>query len=318
MRRFFVLITFLVILHSCTNDKKEKIAISNIDIKMNVERFEEKFYTSNEASLPFLKNEFPFLFPEQTPDSIWHQRIKSEDEQTLFSKSQAIFGDFKNEIAQIEQSFKYFKYYYPTFKEPKIITLITDLDYESNIIYSGEFLFISLDMYLGESDEVYNSFPTYLSQNFKKERIVVDIAEKLSESIQKTRNRQFIDVLVNKGKQLYLMNAILPEVSEELLIGYSMDKLNWAIINEEEVWRYFIENKLLYSTDGNLQKRFIGNGPFSKFYMDIEKDSPGRIGVWIGWRIVKAYMKNNSVTLQEMMETDASEIFKLSKYKPKK
>jgi hypothetical protein len=157
-----------------------------------------------------------------------------------------------------------------------------------------------------------------LSQNFKKERIVVDIAEKLSESIQKTRNRQFIDVLVNKGKQLYLMNAILPEVSEELLIGYSMDKLNWAIINEEEVWRYFIENKLLYSTDGNLQKRFIGNGPFSKFYMDIEKDSPGRIGVWIGWRIVKAYMKNNSVTLQEMMETDASEIFKLSKYKPKK
>jgi gliding motility-associated lipoprotein GldB len=318
MRRFFVLIAFLVILLGCTHNNKEKIDISAIDVNVDVERFEEKFYTSNEVTLTLLKQEFPFLFPEQTPDSIWLQRIMSEDEKKLFNKSQTIFADFNNEINEIKQLFKYYKYYYPTFNEPKIITLINNLDYESKVIYTGEFLFISLDMYLGSNDEVYESFPSYLSNNFKKERIVVDIAEKLSGSIQKTRNRQFIDIMINKGKQLYLMNAILPEISDELLMGYTKDKMVWAVANEEEVWRYFIDNKLLYSTDSNLQKRFIANGPFSKFYMDIEKDSPGRIGVWMGWQIVKAYMKNNSVTLQQMMEVDADEIFKKSKYKPKK
>jgi hypothetical protein len=32
--------------------------------------------------------------------------------------------------------------------------------------------------------------------------------------------------------------------------------------------------------------------PFSKFYLEIDNDSPGRIGAWIGWQMVRSYMKN--------------------------
>ena len=82
--------------------------------------------------------------------------------------------------------------------------------------------------------------------------------------------------------------------------------------------KYFIENRLLYSTDSKLYARFVANAPFSKFYIDIDKDSPGRIGVWLGWQIVRSYMNNNSVNLQQLLQTNAEEIFKKSKYKPKK
>ena len=59
--------------------------------------------------------------------------------------------------------------------------------------------------------------------------------------------------------------------------------------------------------------------PFSKFYLEeIDKEAPDRIGQFIGWRIVSSYMENNSVSLQQMLLTDAETIFNTSKYKPKK
>ena len=35
---------------------------------------------------------------------------------------------------------------------------------------------------------------------------------------------------------------------------------------------------------------FFDASPFSKFYLEIDNQSPGRIGRWIGWQIVRSYM----------------------------
>jgi uncharacterized protein YjaZ len=67
-----------------------------------------------------------------------------------------------------------------------------------------------------------------------------------------------------------------------------------------------------------LQNRFINLAPFSKFYLEIDNESPGRIGTWIGWQIVRSFMTNNEVSLQQMLKMDAKELFDKSKYKPKK
>jgi uncharacterized protein YjaZ len=58
--------------------------------------------------------------------------------------------------------------------------------------------------------------------------------------------------------------------------------------------------------------------PFSKFYLEIDNESPGRVGQWIGWQIVRSFMQNNKVSMQEMIKMDAKELFEKSKYKPKK
>jgi uncharacterized protein YjaZ len=84
------------------------------------------------------------------------------------------------------------------------------------------------------------------------------------------------------------------------------------------MWRYFLEDQLLYSTDSKLANRFINPAPFSKFYLEIDNESPGRVGAWIGWQIVRSYMKNNEVSLKQLLVMDATEIFNNSKYKPKK
>ncbi len=83
------------------------------------------------------------------------------------------------------------------------------------------------------------------------------------------------------------------------------------------IWSYFVDKELLYSTDNSLNTRFIDLAPFSKFYLDIDNKSPGSVGSWLGWQIVRSFMKyNKDVSLTELMKMDNETIFKKSKYKP--
>jgi gliding motility-associated lipoprotein GldB len=292
------------------------VDVSNIKVNVVVERFEQQFYTANEETLPNIEQKYPYLFPIKE-DSIWVNKIKNEQE--LFQKSQKIFKDFKSEKAQIETLFKHVKYYYPKFKSPKIITLITNLDYESKVIYADSLLFISLDMYLGSKDKIYHDFPEYLKQNYNKKQLVVDVAKAISDKYyHPILERVFLNNCINEGKKKYLLDAFLPNIPDYNKMGYTKDQLAWAQANELPIWTYFIENELLFSTNSDLYKRFIADAPFSKFYLNIDTESPGRLGSWMGWQIVRSYMENNNVTLQQLLQTKAEEIFKKSKYKPHK
>ncbi len=146
-----------------------------------------------------------------------------------------------------------------------------------------------------------------------------DVATSYSRQlISKPRQRNFLAQMMYFGKELYLKDVWLPDYSDAEKIGYTEAEMTWATENEVDMWRYFIENELLYSTDAKLPGRFINPAPFSKFYLEIDNESPGMIGRYIGWQIVRSYMKNNNVTVPQLMIKTPEEIFKNSKYKPEK
>ncbi len=99
---------------------------------------------------------------------------------------------------------------------------------------------------------------------------------------------------------------------------YLPEELEWAETNEEQIWRYFVERELLYSSDTDLQTRFLYPAPFSKFFLELDAEAPPRVGQYIGWQIVRQYMEKNNVSVEEMIKEDAESIFKQSKYKPRK
>ena len=124
--------------------------------------------------------------------------------------------------------------------------------------------------------------------------------------------------MIYEGKLLYMEDMLLPEHSDAEKIGYSPEQLQWCIENESYMWMYFIEGELLYNSDQKLVTRFIAPAPFSKFYLEIDNETPGRVGRWLGWQIVRSFMLNNEVPLQKMLMMDAREVFEKSRYKPKK
>ena len=318
MKKLLSLFTIFVVLSSC--DKKNKIEkeIDAIPVTLKVERFDKIFYESPVENLQNVKNRYPYFFPAQTPDSVWVNKIKNPLYRELYSEVQKKYNNFEKVNSDLESLFQHIKYYFPNTKTPKVITLISEMDYQNKAIYTDSLVLISLDLYLGKNHKFYE-FPEYLKQNFEQNQIMPDIVTSFSVTkIPFGNTRNLLSQMVYAGKQLYLKDVLLPQISDAEKIGYSPEQLTWCQENESYMWRYFMQEQLLYSTDSKLATRFINTAPFSKFYLEIDNESPGRVGTWIGWQIVRSFMNNNDVNLQQLLQMDPIEIFQNSKYKPKK
>ncbi|MGJ8762309.1 MAG: gliding motility lipoprotein GldB [Polaribacter sp.] len=319
MRFYFMILMVLCVFFSCSDKKNTQIDVSTVNIDFTTKRYEVDFYNSTVNTLPALKNKYPYLFPKSFSDSLAILKIADKDEQELFLETQKLYADISPLESQLTSLFKHVKYYNTNFKAPDVVTMISNIDYNSRVIYADSLLFISLDVYLGKTHRFYADYPKYIKENNTKENIVVDVANSMIEKqFVALPNRSFLSKMIHEGKKLYALDLYLPTISDQFKIGYSSEKLDWAIDNEENIWKYFVERKLLFSTETALNKRFLDNAPFSKFYLQNDNDSPGRIGAWLGWQIVKSFMQNNDVSLQELLIIDFEELFQKSNYKPKK
>jgi gliding motility-associated lipoprotein GldB len=260
------------------------------------------------------------MFSEKYPDAFWLGKIADTLQIQLFKEVDKNFAHFEDLEVEIEDLFNHLKYYFPEFKVPRIITVTNDVDYRNKVIVTDTIAIIALDAYLGSEHEFYGAIPKYQRAGLKKEQIVVDLANAYSEKfIFQPKRKSLLDEMVYFGKQLYFKDAVIPFKTEAERIGYSKSELDWAIANEAYIWRYFVERELLYSTDSKLPSRFINPAPFTKFYLEeVDAESPGRLGQYMGWQIVRAYMNNNDVSLKELITADTEEIFNKSKFKPRK
>lgn len=319
MRFFFTVLMVLCLFFSCSDKNNPTIDVSEIKVNFSVKRYDVDFYKATKETLPKVKDKYPYLFPKVFTDSLSLTKINDKQEQELFKETQKIYKDFSEVEKQLLSLFKHVKYYNPKFKAPNTITMLSNIDYESRVIYADSILLVSLDVYLGKNHPFYADYPKYIKDNNTKEHIIVDVANAIiNKQISQSPKRRFIDKMIHEGKKMYLLDIYLPKVSAQEKIGFSEDKFNWAQANEEQVWMYFIDKKLLFSTDTKLNQRFLDTAPFSKFYMEQDNLSPGKIGVFMGWQLVNSYMQHNDVSLQELLKTDEDIIFKKSKYKPKR
>ena len=217
--------------------------------------------------------------------------------------------------------FKFFKRHkelIDKFTTPKVITVNTDIDYRNKVILADSLLLIGLDNYLGPNHKFYDGIPEYIKEDFTIPGIFSDVAEKFAFSnIPRIEFYTFLDKIIYYGKVLYYKDFTL-DIEDRYKIGYSKVKMKWAKENEYFVWTYFIENNILFNPDNNLESRFINDSPFSRFYLEIDNESSEMIGKYIGWQIVKSYMKNNDTSLKNMLNKSPIDIYNNSKYKPQK
>lgn len=317
-KKYFTIVLLVVLMVSCDKKSKVEKAVEAIPVALKVDRFDQAFFEAKPSELANLKAEYPFFFPEGTPDAVWIDKMQNKDWRALYAEVQKKFPDFNKQTAEIEDLFKHFKYYFPETVMPKIYTVIAEMDYHNKAIYADDKLIIALELYLGKSHQFY-TFPEYLKQNFEERQMMPDIVSSFAvRKIPPPTEKTLLANMIYYGKELYMKDIMLPDYTDAEKMGYTPEQITWSQENESYIWRYFIEEDLLFSTDAKLENRFVNMAPFSKFYLEIDNESPGRIGQWIGWQIVRSFMENNEVSLQEMLKMDAKQIFERSKYKPKK
>jgi hypothetical protein len=217
------------------------------------------------------------------------------------------------------EAFRYLKYYFPEITIPRVYSYISGLYYEAPVEYFDSVLIISLDLYLGEDFVPYRSIglPKYATRRMNAGHILPDCMKQIGISLmpENLPERTLLDHMILHGKLLYFLDLVLPGYPDSAKIGFSEDELAWCRENDSKIWSLFLENELLYSTDTFVINKFIQDGPFTT---GLPEESPAMIGRWIGWKIIRTFIKvRDEVSVKDLFTmSDSQLILTQSRYKP--
>jgi hypothetical protein len=334
--KFFGLAFFCLILLSC-NQKNPAPDVSNIQIDVQLKRFDKDLFsidTNNvEASLSALQQQYGSFLNDYLynimvlapqPDSVT-KKIKMflRDYNYVYNTAEKKFGSFNNEFNEIKKGLQYAKYYFPEYKTPaSIITFIGPVEGYANVLTQSG-LAVGLQLYLGKDFPVYRSefitevYPDYQQRRFEPAYIAVNCMKNIVSDIYPEKNGSdpLVYQMIDAGKRLYLLDHFLPQLNDTLKTGYTKKQLGGCYDNEVDIWNYFVQNNLLFVTDPIQVRDYMQDGPNTQVF---GKESPGFIGQFIGWQIVKKWMNaHENVTLPQLLSTPEKEIYNEAKYKPR-
>lgn len=335
--RYVICLMLLAGLWSC-NGKSSHPDVSHIPVNLKTERFEKSLFAMDTVDIFKGIDDLNQQHPSFT--NIYFARILNADPRWgadttrtyiasfinfykhVYDSAMKVFPDFTMQEKQLKKSIQYIKHYFPEYKVPeKVITYIGPLDGYGDILDEDAFL-IGLHHHLGSDFSLYESmimletYPRYISQRFTPKTIVVNCMKNVLDDLypEQLEDKSLIVQMVEKGKKLFVLQKLMPDTPEYLLIGYTEKQMEECYENEKMIWAMFTQNNYLQSTDFNINKNYVGESPRT---MELGEASPGNIGSFAGWQIVKKYMdKKKEVTLKELMTTSAETIYTVSKYKP--
>lgn len=238
----------------------------------------------------------------------------------IYQDTQKQYPDLDNVTKQLKEGFKRYLTHFPNDTVPEVVTMISGLDFSIPSVWGYDnTLFLNLDMYLGHDYKKYAAagMPKFISARCEQKYIATDCFTKVMayRHLPDKTPVSALDHMIAEGKKLYFTQVMFPQVPDHDIIGYSAEKLAWIEKNEGQVWQYLMEKNMIYSKDEDVVRQLVGETPFTRVFGN---DSPGRIGAYIGWQIIRSYMSQHpETTLQEiMMRTDAQKILAESHYKP--
>ena len=218
--------------------------------------------------------------------------------------------------SSLNKAFTRIAYLYPETEIPTLYLFVSG--FQTSIFFADELIGIGADMYLGSDYEYYNRVVyEYQKQTMRKECIPVDVVSAyLFRTLPYTSTKsRLLDQMLYRGKIMYLAAQIFDELPPYEVMGWTKEQWNWCVRNEQAIWHLVMDKRDLFKTESLVLTGYLNDGPFTS---EISQDAPGRLGIWLGWRIAESYMEHNeNVSLQELMaEGDAQKILEQSYYKP--
>lgn len=332
---FALLLVTAACFFSCMRNKNPDV--SAIEANVSLRHFEKDLFGSKDLltldDINDLRKKYPGFFdlychrmirlPEMGDSVLLLQLndfIEDKDVRAIYAKTDSVFSekDYENLEDALTEFAKHLKYYFVAKPVPQFITYISAFNY--NIVATDSALAIGLDKYLGSDCPFYPSldYPQYMYRKFSKEYIVNDCIKGWYESEYDPEvvKKELLSQMIYYGRLMYFTQMMAPTVNDTIVTGYTSEQLRWCRQNESNIWAFFIERNLLYETSEKEIMKYIGEGGTTQ---GMPKESPGQTGCYIGWQIVKAYMRNNEIPLIKLLdETDAQKILDASGYKPGK
>lgn len=289
------------------------IALDTADIDGSLVKLAESY----PDFYPLFMSNILMLHPEDSINNA--QQIKTFLSDSVFMEvNQKVIEETTNLTdtkADLSLAFNYLKHYFPDKDLFEIYLFISG--FNQHFLLTDSIIAVGSDLYLGAEYEIYNAIThEYLMPNMRKEMLASDIIQHLLAEFFPYQGKAYVlGNMLYEGKLLFLKEIIMPKSSAAMLIGYSHEDLQWCKQYEKAIWSTVVEEKHLFSTSRLLINQFVHPAPFTS---PVSTESPGRLGSWIGWQIIKSYMQNNpDISLQALMaDNDYQTILEKSNYRP--
>lgn len=238
----------------------------------------------------------------------------------IYRIADSVFGDMQPEALTLGSALARAEELCPTIRYDKVYTYLSGtFNYDMRVGCNSHELIISLDQYILPYTQRYNYFnnPLYLVLQSRRPYLPTDCMTAIARqhiAIPADREMSLLDYMISEGKAIYFAQQTLPDTPDSLLMRYTTQQMDWMTRNEENVWTYLLQTKILYETDYMRFHNLIDDAPKTNAF----RDSAPRTTDYIGWQIVSRYMKNSGITIQQLFEeTDAQKILTQSNYRPK-
>ncbi|MBK9176191.1 MAG: hypothetical protein IPM46_07620 [Flavobacteriales bacterium] len=259
---------------------------------------------------PIRDPRLPMVLHRFVLDPDWREAQRAVD---------SVLGDLEPQRVLFEKAFSRLKALFPDSLTPRVVVFNSGYNY--GIFPTDSVLGIGAEWFIGAEHPVIGylapeSFPQYVKARMEPDMLVPG-AVKGWLLVHYTRDVQGADLLnhlVETGKVMALLDALLPEVSLSLKMAFGREQLDWCERNEYEIWKQLVSGEQLYSKKPEDIGRWMNDGPFTN---GLPRESPGHLGEWIGYRMVKSYLKANpKLTFAQLLPMeDSREILK--SYKPR-
>lgn len=231
----------------------------------------------------------------------------------------SIFGDMAPERAAFGSAFGRLRTLFPDSLVPRVVAFNSGFNY--GVYPTDSVLGIGLEWFIGPDQPVVQRLAPEVFPQFVKQRMVPDMlvpgAVKGWLLVHFTRDIRGADLLTNlveTGKVLALLKALLPEVESRYIFAYTAEQLAWCEASEMMMWREIVGKEMLFSKDEEHIGRIMNDAPFTNGF---PRESPGHVGEWIGYRMVRGYLDDHpDASFAELFAIDDPNTI-LKSYKPR-
>lgn len=327
MKNVFILFVSLLSLVSCSDSCDDGLDLSSIRKNVALERLDVQMRAVKSVGelKSILKKDTDFssiVIPSGAPfEEFAYKLYRLSTDSILDSLYTEVDKQYENNDvlnSELADLFAHIKYFYPTFEQPSVKGFVSAFG-GYDLIQTEKTILIGLDYFLGPNPKYYdNNFPGYILKYYTKEQLPVKVAMSISSRYNKVdlKDKSVLAHMIYYGKAFYFSQKMIPCVSDTVICEYSSKEIHLLDEDPAFVWEHFVSNKLFYNSDRAAIQKYIDDRPKT---FEIGQNCPGRVGRWLGYEIVKSYMKEHpEITLQQLMdETDAKKIFNESHYHPK-
>ena len=334
-------VIFALLFIKCTNDHETAPDISDVNIDTRIVRFDSLlFATKTTDDIKIIAETYPQFYTLYYNQIIGFRQLSNLDSalaQTTNMQAAETFTELNRKInhqyknfsdigSQWQKAMKYYKYYFDENSTPDLYTCVTEFSFGSFIFPispTKDGIGISLDMFLGDSinytvmAKLDAGFSSYNARTFNRDHLTKKAVDALLDDLlPPARQPEFIYHLLREGKKYYASDKLLSFISDTVIWEYTPDQWQWTQDNEWNIYSFLISNDLIYSTQRSKYSKLIKPAPHT---MDMPPEAPGRVAIYIGYKIVEEYMRRHPDTsMPALFNLDANVLFQAAKYKPKR